>query len=237
MLDGKTAFVTGGSRGIGAAIVKRLAAAGARVTFTYNGSAGAARAVAEAAGNGARAIKLDVTDAEAVAAAVRALPALDILVNNAGVFELAPAGEATLDAFGRTFAVNVRAVAAAVLEAAKRMGEGGRIITVGSVNGDAMPFAGGAFYAGSKAAVRMLTKGWARDLGERGVTVNVVQPGPIDTDMNPAEGPFAEMLTAMTALKRYGKPEEMAELVAFLASPAAGNITGAALTTDGGMTA
>ena len=133
--------------------------------------------------------------------------------------------------------LNKSAPAAAVLEAAKRMGEGGRIITVGSVNGEVMPFAGGAFYAGSKAAVRMLTKGWARDLGERGITVNVVQPGPIDTDMNPAEGPFAEMLTAMTARKRYGKPEEVAELVAFLAGPAAANITGAALTTDGGMTA
>jgi NAD(P)-dependent dehydrogenase (short-subunit alcohol dehydrogenase family) len=117
------------------------------------------------------------------------------------------------------FAVNVRAVVAAVLEAAKIIPDGGRIITVGSINGEAVPFPGGAFYAGSKGAVRMLTKGWARDLGERGVTVNVVQPGPIDTDLNPADGPFGAVLTGMTALKRYGKPEDVAELVAFLAGP------------------
>lgn len=237
MLDGKTAFVTGGSRGIGAAIVKKLAASGARVVFTYNGSPDAARAVAEAAGNGAEAVKLDVADAGAVAAAVRALPGLGILVNNAGIAEFAPVAEATLDSFDRTFAVNVRAVVAAVLEAAKTMPDGGRIITVGSVNGELMPVPGGAIYAGSKGAVRMLTKGWARDLGPRGITVNVVQPGPIDTDLNPARGPFAETLTNLTALKRYGKPEDVAELVAFLAGPAAGNITGAALATDGGFTA
>jgi 3-oxoacyl-[acyl-carrier protein] reductase len=237
MLEGKTAFVTGGSRGIGAAIVRKLAAAGAAVTFTYNSSPDAARAVAEAAGNGAQAVRLDLADADAVAAAVRGLPKLDILVNNAGTFELAPVAEATLAAFDRMFAVNVRAVVAAVLEAAKIIPDGGRIITVGSVNGEAMPFPGGAFYAGSKGAVRMLTKGWTRDLGDRGVTVNVVQPGPVDTDLNPADGPFGAVLTGMTALKRYGKPEDVAELVAFLAGPAGGNITGAALITDGGMTA
>lgn len=237
MLDGKTAFVTGGSRGIGAAVVKRLAAAGARVVFTYNSSPEAARAVAAAAGNGAEAVKLDLADADAVAAAVRALPKLDILVNSAGVFEQAPVAEATLEAYDRTFAVNVRAVVAAVVEAAKIIPDGGRIITIGSINGEVTPLPGGAFYGASKGAVRMLAKGWARDLGPRGITVNVVQPGPIDTDMNPAEGSFAEMLTGMTALKRYGKPEDVAELVAFLAGPAAGNITGAALTTDGGMTA
>ena len=237
MLQGKTAFVTGGSRGIGAAIVRKLAAQGARVTFTYNSSPDAARAVAEAAGNGARAVQLDVADAGAVAAAVRGLGALDILVNNAGTFAPSPLAEATLETYDRTFAVNVRGVVAAVIEAAKIMPDGGRIITVGSVNGEVAAIPGAAIYAGSKAAVRMLTKGWARDLGERGITVNVVQPGPIDTEMNPAQGPFAELLTGLTALKRYGKAEDVAELVAFLAGPGAGNITGAALTTDGGFTA
>jgi 3-oxoacyl-[acyl-carrier protein] reductase len=237
MLQGKTAFVTGGSRGIGAAIVRKLAQAGARVTFTYNSSPDAARAVAEAAGNGATAVKVDGADGEAVAAAVRGLGALDILVNNAGTFEPSPVAEATLEAYDRLFALNVRGVVAAVVEAAKIMPDGGRIITVGSINGEVALFPGAAFYAASKGAVRMLTKGWARDLGGRGITVNVVQPGPIDTDLNPAQGALAETLTGATALKRYGKPEDVAELVAFLAGPAAGNITGAALTTDGGLTA
>ena len=128
-------------------------------------------------------------------------------------------------------------VVPAVVEAAKTMPAGGRIITVGSVNGEAMPFAGGAFYAGSKAAVRMLTKGWARDLGERGVTVNVVQPGPIDTDMNPANGDQADGQRALTALGRYGTPEDVAAAVALLASPAARQITGTVVTVDGGAIA
>ena len=130
----------------------------------------------------------------------------------------------------------MKAVFAATMEAVKSMPEGGRIITIGSINADFMPFPGGSLYAMSKAAVKMMTKGWARDLGDRQITANVIQPGPIDTDMNPADGAFGETLTAMTAIKRYGKPEEIAELAAFLASPRASNITGSAINIDGGLT-
>jgi len=241
-LTGKVAFVQGGSRGIGAAIVKRLARDGAAVAFTYVSSADKAKAVAqeiEAAGGRALAIHADSSDAaavqQAIQAAAKAFGRIDILVNNAGVLALAPVEDFKLEDFDRTVAVNVRSVFVATQEAARHMGEGGRIITIGSTNADRMPFAGGAVYAMSKAAIVGLTKGLARDLGPRGITVNNVQPGPVDTDMNPANSDFADTLKGLMAVGRYGKDEEIASFVAYLAGPEAGYITGASLTIDGGF--
>ncbi|MCA1991633.1 MAG: 3-oxoacyl-ACP reductase FabG [Coleofasciculus sp. S288] len=243
-LKGKKAFVTGGSRGIGAAIAKQLASEGADVAITYSKSAETAEQVVteiKQYGVNGVAIQADAMQAESVAAAVkeaiRQFGGLDILVNNAGIFELKSVTETTLEDFDRMMQVNVRAVFAAVREAVQVMGEGGRIITIGSVNGDVMPFTGGSLYAMSKGAVAAMSRGWARDLGSKGITVNTVQPGPIDTDLNPEHGPFGETLSAMTAIGRYGKPQEVAALVTFLASPKAANITGATLNVDGGMTA
>jgi 3-oxoacyl-[acyl-carrier protein] reductase len=242
-LQGKNVFVSGGSRGIGAAIVKKMAEVGANVAFTYQKSQNEANALVkaiEAQGVKGLAIQVDAMEAEqvivAVQKAVSTLGAIDILVNNAGIFELKSITESTLEDYERIEKVNIKAVFAATMEAVKSMPAGGRIINIGSVNADLMPFIGGALYGMSKAAVQMMTKGWARDLGDRQITANVIQPGPIETDMNPATGAFAETVTAMTAIKRYGKPEEIAELAAFLASPQASNITGAAINIDGGMT-
>jgi 3-oxoacyl-[acyl-carrier protein] reductase len=243
-LDGKVALVTGGSRGIGAAIARRLAADGAHVAITYSASREAAEATAAAVraeGVEAVALRVDAADAAAVkgmvAQVVERLGRLDILVNNAGIFAMAPLEQCSDDDFERMIAVNVRAVFLASREAAKVMAEGGRIITIGSVNGDRMPFPGGALYAMSKAAVAALTKGWARDLGPRGITVTCVQPGPIDTDMNPAAGEFAQVLAPITALGRYGRGAEVAALVAFLASPESAYVTGCTLDVDGGFNA
>jgi 3-oxoacyl-[acyl-carrier protein] reductase len=243
-LAGKVALVTGGSRGIGAAIAKRLAADGAAVAITYTSAplkAGEVVNTIKAAGGKALAIKADSTDAgavkSAVAETVKSFGGLDVLVSNAGIGIIKPLDEFTLDEFDRTVAVNVRAVFVAAQEAVRHMKNGGRIITIGSVNADRMPFAGGSVYAMSKAAVAGLTRGLARDLGPRGITVNAVQPGPVDTDMNPATGPFAESLKALMALPRYGKGEEIAGMVAYLASPEAAFVTGACLTIDGGFAA
>jgi 3-oxoacyl-[acyl-carrier protein] reductase len=242
-LQGKNVFVSGGSRGIGAAIAKKMAEVGANVVFTYSKSQEQAQAMVkeiEATGVKALAIQADAMQAEqvisAIQKAVSTLGAINILINNAGIFELKSITESTLEDYERTEKVNIKAVFAATMEAVKSMPAVGRIIAIGSVNADFMPFPGGSLYAMSKAAVQMMTKSWARDLGDRQITVNVIQPGPIDTDMNPASGAFAETVTAMTAIKRYGKPEEIAELAAFLASPQASNITGAAINIDGGMT-
>jgi 3-oxoacyl-[acyl-carrier protein] reductase len=243
-LTGKVALVTGGSRGIGAAIAKRLAADGAAVAVTYAGGQQAAEGVVraiEAEGGRAVAIRADAADAGAVRSAVaetaRTLGGLDVLVNNAGVATIAPLDEFSLEEFDRLVAVNVRAVFVASQEAARHMGAGGRIITIGSVNADRIPFAGGSVYAMTKAAVAGLTRGLARDLGPRGITVNTVQPGPVDTDMNPANGPLAEMVTPTLAVGRYGRVDEVAAMVAYLAGPDAGFVTGAALTIDGGFAA
>jgi 3-oxoacyl-[acyl-carrier protein] reductase len=242
-LQGKNVFVSGGSRGIGAAIALKMAEIGANVAFTYSKSQEQANAMVkaiEAQGVKGLAIQADAMEAEqvilAVQKAVSTLGAINILVNNAGIFELKSITESTLEDYERTEKVNIKAVFAATMEAVKSMPAGGRIITIGSINADVMAIAGGSLYAMSKAAVKMMTKSWARDLGDRQITVNVIQPGPIDTDMNPATGAFAESLTAMTAIKRYGKPEEIAELAAFLASPQASNITGSAINIDGGIT-
>ena len=241
-LNGKVALIQGGSRGIGAAIVQRLAAEGAAVAFTYVSSAAKAEALRDsitANGGKALAIKADSADAEAIRSAVNAtvqtFGQLDILVNNAGVLAVAPLDEFKLEDFDQTLAINVRSVFIATQEAARHMGEGGRIINIGSTNADRMPFAGGGPYAMSKAALVGLTKGLARDLGPRGITINNVQPGPVDTDMNPAHGDFAESLIPLMAVGRYGTAEEIASFVAYLVGPQAGYITGASLTIDGGF--
>lgn len=241
-LLGKVALVTGGSRGMGAAIVQRLAADGATVAFTFSNSAEKAHEVVRAvtAANGkALAIHADARDAAAVKAAVdetvRSLGRLDILVNNAGTLVVKPIHELSDADFDNTVDVNVKAVFVASREAARHMDAGGRIINIGSINADRMPFAGGALYALSKAAIVGLTKGMARDLGPRGITVNNVQPGPVATDMNPATGAFADQLHSFMALDRHGKPEEIASFVAYLAGPEAAYITGASLDVDGGF--
>jgi Dehydrogenases with different specificities (related to short-chain alcohol dehydrogenases) len=243
-LADKVALVTGGSRGIGAAIARRLAQDGAAVAITYASAKQKADEVVsaiEAAGGRALAIHADSADAEALKSAIsetlQTLGRLDVLVNNAGIVAVTPLDQFSLDDFDRMVAVNVRSVFVAAQEASRHMGEGGRIITIGSVNADRIPFAGGSVYAMTKAAVAGLTRGLARDLGPRGITVNNVQPGPVDTDMNPADGPFAEMIKGMLAVPRYGQADEIAGLVAYLAGPEAGFITGASLTIDGGFAA
>jgi 3-oxoacyl-[acyl-carrier protein] reductase len=241
-LTGKVALVQGGSRGIGAAIVKRLSEQGAAVAFTYVSSEDKARALQDsitATGAKALAIKADSASEQAIRAAVsktvETFGGLDILVNNAGVLAIAPLEEFSLEDFDRTLAINVRSVFIASQEAARHMKQGGRIINIGSTNADRMPFAGGGVYAMSKSALVGLTKGLARDLGPRGITINNVQPGPVDTDMNPADSDFAESLMGLMAVPRYGKSEEIAAMVAYLAGPEAGYVTGASLTIDGGF--
>ncbi|MDF2394681.1 MULTISPECIES: 3-oxoacyl-ACP reductase family protein [Pseudomonas] len=243
-LSGKVALIQGGSRGIGAAIVERLAAEGASVAFTYVSSASKAQALQDsiiAKGGKALAIQADSADADALREAVQrtaqTFGRLDILVNNAGVLAMAPLDEFKLEDFDQTLAINIRSVFIATQEAARHMGEGGRIINIGSTNAERMPFAGGGPYAMSKAALVGLTKGLARDLGPRGITINNVQPGPVDTDMNPADGAFAESLLELMAVRRYGRAEEIAGFVAYLAGPEAAYITGASLTIDGGFSA
>jgi 3-oxoacyl-[acyl-carrier protein] reductase len=245
-LKGKIALVTGASRGIGAAIARRLADEGADVAISYTASADKANALVkelEAKGVKAAAFKADQGDTGQVTKLIRDVAAqfgrINILVNNAALFVMGAVDDPATDfaLLDRQHAVNVTGVIAAVREAVKHIGEGGRIITIGSGAGDHIPFAGAADYAGTKAAVAALGRGWARDLGPKNITVNTIQPGPIDTDMNPASGAFAPVQTALTALGRYGKPEEVAAAVAFLASPEASFITGATLDIDGGVNA
>ena len=241
-LGGKVALVTGGSRGIGAAIAKRLASDGAAVAITYSNAKQSAEEVVrsiESADGRALAIQADNVDASAVKNAVsetiKFFGGLDVLVSNAGIAIFKPLDELSLDEFDRIVAVNIRAVFIAAQEAARYMKEGGRIITIGSINADRMPIAGGSIYGMSKAAIAGLTRGLARDLAPRGITVNVVQPGPVDTDMNPATGPFAETLTGYLAIKRYGQSDEVAAMVSYLASAESAYVTGTALTIDGGF--
>jgi 3-oxoacyl-[acyl-carrier protein] reductase len=243
-LSGKVALVTGGSRGIGAAIARALADDGADVAISYASSADKAKAlVRELQDKGVRAVafQADQGDAKQVMQLVLKVAEhfghLDILVNGAGVFVTGPVAEVDAAAMDRQFAINVGGVAAAVRAAARVMGEGGRIISIGSGAAISSPWPGMADYSASKAAVAAYTRGWARDLGPKGITVNIVQPGPIDTDMNPADGAFSNMTKAGTALGRYGRPEEIAATVAFLASGAAGFITGASIDVDGGYNA
>lgn len=230
---GKNVLILGGSRGIGASIVRRFAADGASVTFTYAGSQDAATALA--AETGTTAVKSDAGDRTETITTVKQAGPLDVLVVNAGTLALGNPLEIEPDAIDRMIDVNVRAPYHASIEAARNMPEGGRIIIVGSVNGDRMPFAGGAAYALTKSAVQGMARGLARDFGDRNITVNVIQPGPTDTDMNPKDGPMKDTMHGFMALKRHGKPEEIAGLAAYLAGPEAGFITGAMHTIDGGF--
>ncbi|MBE8989790.1 SDR family NAD(P)-dependent oxidoreductase [Nostoc sp. LEGE 12450] len=245
-LTGKVALVTGGSRGIGAAIAKRLAEDGADIAISYANSSETAAIVVrelEEKGVSAAAFKADQADPLQVGNLVKMVAEhfgrLDILVNNAGVFVLGVVGDPASDiaSLERQFAINVGGVVAAVRAAAPLMTEGGRIISIGSCVGTHSLWAGISDYSATKSAIAGYTRGWARDLGSRAITVNVVQPGPIETDMNPSDSDFAVIQKAATALNRYGKPEEVAATVAFLASPDAAFITGATLDVDGGMNA
>ena len=244
-LKNKCALVTGGSRGIGAAIVKRLASEGANVAVTYSSSSYQANEIVKAAqafGVQSLAIQADSVDANAVVAAVERtvteLGGIDILVNNAGIAVIAPIDDFKLEDFDRILSINVRAVFVATQAAVRHMKEGGRIINIGSTNAERMPFGGGAVYAMSKSALQGLVQGLARDLGARGITVNNVQPGPVDTEMNPSNSEFAEMLkNQFMALPRYGTVEEIAGMVAYLVGPEASYVTGANLMIDGGFSA
>ena len=244
-LKGKRALVTGASRGIGAAIAKALAAEGADVAITYEKSAEAAGEVVnaiKATGRRAVAIQADSADAAAVQASVEKtvaeLGGLDILVNNAGILRLSPVKDISLEDVNALLNVNVRAPIVASKAAIPHLGNGGRIINIGSFFADRVPGGAGLpVYALTKSALTAFSQGLARELGPSDITVNVVQPGSIDTDMNPAHGPFGEILRSITALGRYGKVEDIANIVTFLASPKAQYITGTALTVDGGANA
>jgi 3-oxoacyl-[acyl-carrier protein] reductase len=243
-LEGKIALVTGGSRGIGAAIAKRLAADGAKVAITYTKGADAAASVVKAierAGGRAIAIQADAADADAGKAAVDKTVAtygrVDVLVNNAGTAIPKAFEETTLEEMDRVLDINVRGVFVATQAALKHMSEGGRIIMIGSAVGERAVAPGLVPYAATKGAVKMFTQALSREVGSRGITVNNVQPGPIDTDLNPASGDWAVPQKAATALDRYGLVDEIAAMVAFVAGPESSYITGANLTVDGGMNA
>jgi 3-oxoacyl-[acyl-carrier protein] reductase len=243
-LANKVALVTGGSRGIGAAIAKRLAADGASVAITYAKDANAASTVVkaiESSGGKALAIQADAADPKAINAAIEKIVAtlgkLDVLVNNAGTAIPKLFEETTLEEMDHMIDLNFRGILVATQAALKNMNNNGRIIMIGSCVGEKNMTPGLAAYGATKGAVKMFTQGLSREVGSRGITVNNVQPGPIDTDLNPAAGDWAAPQIAVTALKRYGTPDEVAALVSFVAGPESSYITGANLTVDGGTNA
>ncbi|WP_158798254.1 SDR family NAD(P)-dependent oxidoreductase [Pedobacter sp. L105] len=247
-LIGKAALVTGGSRGIGAGIVKKLAAEGADVAFTYVSESSAEKAdaiVAELVKNGTKALAIyaDSGNPKSIAAAVKkaadSFGKLDILVSNAGIIVLGPIEQADEleEQYDRQLDINVRAIPAAVRAASKIMGDGGRIVIIGSTSGSSVGSPTATDYGATKAAAAAYARGYAWDLGAKGITVNVIQPGPVATDMNPDEGPLADYFKSKNALKRYGTVEEIAALVNFLVSAEAGFITGATINIDGGTQA
>lgn len=242
-LAGKVALVTGGSRGIGAAVALRLAEAGAAVALTYVRAKEQAQAVAEqieSGGGRAIIVRADLTEPDAAVAAVeqtvRELGRIDILVNNAGFLTYGPLDEVTVEELDRVLAVDVRSVFLATQAAARHMADGGRVISIGSCFNGRVPGANFVLQATAKSALVGLTKGLARELGPRGITATIVDPGPIDTDMNPADGESAEFQRGLTALGRYGEAADIAEAVAYLAGPAGRYITGTAIAVDGGYT-
>lgn len=242
-LKGKKALVTGGSRGIGAAIARRLAADGAAVAITYAGNKAAADATVAAiedAGGTAFAFQADAADPNSQRAGVEqaaaALGGIDVLVHNAGVAEFSAVEQDTDEVYDRQFAVNVKGVHVGTRAALPHLSDGGRIILIGSISGE-LAFPATSVYSATKAAVASLARGWAKDLAARNILVNAVQPGPIDTDMNPADGDFAQQMKSLIPLGRYGKVEEIAGAVAFLAGPDASYITGTTLNVDGGTAA
>lgn len=242
ILAGKKGLVTGGSRGIGAAIAKGLASAGADVAFTYFSSADAAEETASAISKTdvqVFPIRADSGDGDAVRAAIAnahsRLGGLDILVNNAGIFERRLLQDTSDDEFDRVMAVNLRGAYIAIKTAAPFMPKGGRIINLSSTFGARVPTPGIGLYATSKFALAGLTRAFARDLAQLGITVNAIQPGAIATDMNPADSRHARLMTMMTVLGRYGEPDDIAKAAVFLASEDASYITGATLNVDGGF--
>lgn len=243
-LEGKVALVTGGSRGIGAGIAKRLAKEGAAVAITYTKGADAAASVVKAIesnGGKALAIQADAADPKAAQAAVGKTVAtfghLDILVNNAGTAIPKTLEDTTIEEMDRVIDVNIRGVFYTTHAALKHLKEGGRIVTIGSCFGERVPAPGLVAYSATKGAVKLFAQGLAREVGERGITVNNIQPGPIDTDLNPAASDWAPPRIAATALKRYGSVDDIAAMVAFIAGPDASYVTGASLTVDGGTNA
>jgi 3-oxoacyl-[acyl-carrier protein] reductase len=243
-LEGKVSLVTGGSRSIGAAVAKRLAADGAAVAITYHGSPDKAAAVVtdiEAGGGKAIAIQADAGSPDAVRSAVgktvESLGGIDILVNNAGIAFGGPIGDISFEDYERMIAVNVTGVFVATQEASRHMKEGGRIIHIGSSMVRYAAFPTASLYTLTKGAVAGFNRSLVRDLGPRGITVNTVHPGPTDTDMNPDGGPVSQIVGPGMAIGRYGKPHEIASVVAYLASPEAAFVTGADIVADGGFTA